>query len=129
MSEIKVVNAFNKVSTASGILNFDDIAVFNKEIKGYGNFKLRIPTMFEETKITVAIKEATKGQVLGKEDFSLIEAIITLENVIVEKPQGFPDSMAEVRDMELISELWSWCLECYKEYNEGIKKKRESLKS
>lgn len=128
MSEIKVLNT-SKVTTASGILNFDDIALFTKEIKGYGKFTLRIPTMFEETKISIAIQEATKGQKLSNEDKSMIEAIITLENVLTGRPEGFPVSMDEVRDIELIADLWTWCLECYREYNEGIKKKKENLKN
>ncbi|MFQ3675546.1 MAG: hypothetical protein SNJ64_03280 [Endomicrobiia bacterium] len=125
-NDIKVLNWPN-TTTASNILNFDDISIFEKEFEGYGKFKLRIPTLFEDMKINIAIKKQLEKQELSLEERSLVEAIITLENVIIEKPKDFAISMIECRDIELIMLLWNWCLECYKEYSEGIKKKKMNL--
>lgn len=125
--ETKVINQDPSVNV-SNILDFKSISEFEKTFAPYGKFKVKIPTPAQQIKISIAVERylEDKGNIVDAELYNFAEAVITLENVIIEKPDNFPD-IGDLYDQSFITELWSWFLDCMTEFNKKIKKNKENL--
>ena len=125
--ETKVINQENSVNV-SDILDFKSISEFEKEFKPYGKFKIKMPTPYQVTKIGAEINILVEGQsqTIDNQTYNFAEAIITLDNVIIEKPNNFPN-IGDFYDQDFIIVLWSWFLECKGEFDKKVKKNKEDL--
>lgn len=108
------------------MLNFEEIAVFEKDFAPYGNFKVKMPTAAQQIRIMADVKSYVGDASDDEISQGFSEALVTLGEVVIEKPEDFP-SFEDCYDTELILDIWNWYLECQNSFYEAVKKKKESL--
>lgn len=113
--------------TVEDVLDFTEIVKYEKNIKGYGVFKLTLPTPLQKIriirKVTEELGEAAK--IMDAIDYNYAKGIYEL-NEIITLPENFPwVNLLECRDDDLLVKLFVWYKnDCEKEYQSAVKKKK-----
>lgn len=113
--------------TVEDVIDFKGIVDYEKKFKGYGVFKLTLPTPLRKIEIVRKMTQdlGNAAKMMDELDYNYIKNLYELNDIVV-LPELFPyPNLLECRDEDLLVNLMVWYKnECEAKYFEEVKKKK-----
>lgn len=104
----------------------EDDRTFRKEFEeGGGNFSVVVPLPYEKTAIHTAVARSLGGLArdsVGKEEYEYARMVVTLNQVIKDKPAWWKGAQSCPSD-DFLYALWRWYLDVEQEFDDRVKTK------